>query len=63
MIYISDLSTSYLNEITIPETTSVVGGLGIVGSFNIKISDVDIVQFNIESFYSQNIVGSVNTFQ
>jgi hypothetical protein len=63
MIVISNLSSSYITEVTAAETTAVIGGAFDVNSYNFKLSDVDIAQLNLASFASTNIVGSVNTYQ
>ncbi len=67
MIVISNLSQSYITEVTAAETSAVVGGYygGYYGygysSYN--SSNVDITQLNLGSFASSNYVGSVNVSQ
>ncbi len=61
MIIISDLSS--IKKLAASETALVVGGVFDFDSFNIKLSDVDITQANVNSAFSFNAVGSVNTFQ
>jgi hypothetical protein len=63
MIYISDLSESYIKEVDTSERALVIGGAFDFDSYNVKISDVDISQVNANSIFSFNSVGSVNTFQ
>lgn len=60
---ISDLSPSYVMEVTTSEALTVVGGALDVNSYNFKLSDVNITQLNLASVASYNVVGSVNTFQ
>jgi hypothetical protein len=63
MIVISNLSPSYITEVSAADTTAVVGGAFDINSYNFKLSDVDITQLNIASAFSANAVGSVNTYQ
>ncbi len=68
MIVISNLSQSYITEVTVDETSAVVGGYYYGGYYgygysSYNSSDVDITQLNLGSFASSNYVGSVNVNQ
>jgi hypothetical protein len=63
MILISDLSNSYIKEVSVSETAAVVGGFFDFDSYNLKVSAVDITQVNAASTFSNNVVGTVITNQ
>ncbi len=63
MIIISDLSESYIQEVTVPEMVAVLGGRkGSLVSIDINIAIVPILQFNIFSDGSSNSASPVVTF-
>jgi hypothetical protein len=67
MIVISNLSQSYITEVTAAETSAVIGGYyGYYGygyGYSSNYSTVDIEQTNAFSSFSSNGIGSVNVNQ
>jgi hypothetical protein len=65
MIVISNLSQSYITEVTAAETSAVIGGYyyGYGYGYSSNYSTVDIDQVNAFSSFSSNGIGSVNVNQ
>ncbi len=68
MIVISNLSQSYITEVTVAETSAVLGGYygGYYGygyGYSSNYSNIDIEQVNAFSSFSSNGIGSVNVNQ
>ncbi len=66
MIVISNLSQSHITEVTVAETSAVLGGYygGYYGyGYSSNYSNIDIEQVNAFSSFSSNEIGSVNVNQ